>query len=684
MQINKIRNFCIIAHIDHGKSTLADRLLEITGTIDKRDMKHWQMLDTMELEQERGITIKLQPVRMKWKWYELNIIDTPGHVDFQYEVSRSLASVEWALLIVDATQGIEAQTLSNVYMAIENDLDIIPVINKIDLPAADVDKVSNEIISLLGCKKDEIIPVSAKTWQNVEKVLEAVLERIKKPRIFGTSIQPYFYKESGVKKEGLSKLNEENLRNQDIDNEAIKNKKDELKALVFDSQYDPYRWVVSYVKVFQWEINKWDILHFLHTRKKIEALDVWYFAPKYTSDKKIWTGSVWYVVTGLKTLEHAKVWDTLWKPADIEWPKAKPEDIKPIEWFSEAKPFIYAGIFPMDNSEYPLLKDSMEKLTLNDSALTIESSVSPALWHGYRCGFLGLLHLDIVKERLFREFDMDVIMTSPQVTYRIKLIGDKTSEYSRFFPELFPSPQTSSSKKNEQINTSSSLHQDRGTGREIFTYVYISNPEDLPPRERYMSIEEPIAKVEIITPSEYVWTLMKISQERRGIFKNQQFIDSSRIMLTYELPMNELIWDFYDEIKSLSSGYASLNYEFIKYQEDDMVKLDILIADERVDALAFICHREQAHHIWGKICAKLKEVIPRALFTIKIQAAVWWKIVAREDLSALRKDVTAKLYGWDISRKRKLLDKQKKGKKKMKQFGKVSLPSEAFVNLLKK
>jgi len=626
MNLDKIRNFCIIAHIDHWKSTLADRLLEITGTIDKREMKHGQMLDTMELEQERWITIKLQPVRMNWKGYELNIIDTPGHVDFQYEVSRSLASVEGALLIVDATQGIEAQTLSNVYMAIENDLDIIPVINKIDLPAAQVEKVTEEIVNLIGCDPSEIIPVSAKTWENVEAVLDAVIERISPPRIYS---------------------------DKDPEN-------DELKALVFDSQYDPYRWVVSYVKVFQGEIKKWDTLYFLNSKKKIEALDVGHFSPKYVSDPKIWLGSIWYVVTGLKTIRDAKVWDTLWKPANVEWPKAKPEEATPIEGFWEAKPFIYAWIFPMDASEYPALKDAMEKLVLNDSALSVEPAVSTALWNWYRCGFLGLLHLDIVKERLLREFDMDVIMTSPQVTYRIKIAWDKSSDYSRFETEVF--------EQNWQT----------------FTYVYISNPEDLPPREKYISIEEPIAKVEIITPQNYVWNLMQLAQERRWIFKNQQFIDTDRVMLTYELPMNELIWDFYDEIKSLSSGYASLNYEFLKYKEDDLVKLEILIADEKVEALGFIVHRDQAHYIGGKICKNLKENIPRALFAIKIQAAVWWKVVARETLSALRKDVTAKLYGWDISRKKKLLEKQKKWKKKMKQFWKVSLPSEAFVNLLKK
>jgi len=628
MEINKIRNFCIIAHIDHGKSTLADRLLEITWTIEKRDMKHGQMLDTMELEQERGITIKLQPVRMNWKWYEMNIIDTPWHVDFQYEVSRSLASVEWALLIVDASQGIEAQTLSNVYMAIENDLDIIPVINKIDLPAADFDKVAEEIVNLLWCEKSEIIWVSAKTWENVESILNAVIDRVSEPRVFGMGVP---------------------VPNQ------------ELKALVFDSQYDPYRWVVSYVKVFQWEIKKGDTCYFLNTSKKIEALDVWYFSPKYISDPKIWLGSIWYVVTGLKTIKDAKVGDTMWKPEIVEWAKAKSEEATPIEWFWEVTPFIYAGIFAMDSSEYPLLKDAMEKLVLNDSALFVEQEVSPALGHGYRCGFLWLLHLDIVKERLMREFGMDVIMTAPQVTYRVVLLWNKLSEYSRYSAEL--------------------LDNERG---QKCTRILVSNPEDLPSRERYLYMEEPIAKVEIITPSDYVWNLMKLSQDRRWIFKNQQFIDSDRVMLTYELPMNELIWDFYDEIKSLSSWYASLNYELIKYNENDLVKLEVLIADEKVDALAFICHRDQSRYLWGKICANLKNSIPKALFVIKIQAVVWWDVVWRENISAMRKDVTAKLYGWDISRKRKLLDKQKKWKKKMKQFGKVSLPSEAFVNLLKK
>lgn len=641
MQLEKIRNFCIIAHIDHGKSTLADRLLEITGTLQKREMQN-QMLDSMDLERERGITIKLQPVRMAWKWYELNIIDTPGHVDFQYEVSRSLASVEWAILVVDATQWIEAQTLSNVYMAIENDLDIIPIINKIDLPAADVEKVALEIIQLLGCKREDIIPISAKTGINVELVLDAVLERIRAPKVF---IPPTPLNKGGP----LS----------DSDMGGIIEKQ-ELKALVFDSVYDTYRGVVSYVKIFSWEIKKWDTLYFVNSMKKIEALEVGYFNPKYCPAPKIDNGSIGYVVTGLKSIRDAQVWDTIWKSEVVEWPREKVENAKAIEGFKKVTPFIFAWVFPMDADDYPQFVDSMGKLMLNDSAVTLEPEVSPALGHGYRCGFLWLLHLDIVKERLSRQFNMEVIITSPQVTYRILMNGDKSQEFSKLHTEVI-----------EKWD-------------KTFTYVYISNPEDLPKRELYLHIEEPISKIEVITPKEYIWALMQLCQNRRGIFVTQNFMDETRAVIVYELPMAELIGDFYDEVKSLSSGYASLNYEFLKYKEDDLVKMDILIAWEQIEALSLLCHRTLAWEMWGKICRKLKEVVPKALFAIALQAAVGGKVVAREDLSALRKDVTAKLYGGDISRKRKLLDKQKEGKKKMKKFGKVDLPGEVFIGLLKK
>ncbi|MDD5197572.1 MAG: translation elongation factor 4 [Candidatus Gracilibacteria bacterium] len=624
--MTQIRNFCIIAHIDHGKSTLADRMLEITGTMEKRNM-HAQTLDTMDIEQERGITIKLTPVRMAWKGVELNLIDTPGHVDFQYEVSRSLASVEGAILVVDATQGIEAQTLSNVYLALENDLTIIPVLNKIDLPSADVERVSNEVISLLGCKREDIIPVSAKTGENVEAVLDAVLKFVPEPQ----------------------KLDREaNLVKHDDPTATT----DVTKALIFDSQYDTYKGVVVYTKLFSGQIKKGDKLEFLNTGAKIEALEVGCFSPKYNPVGVINEGEIGYVVTGLKSLTDARVGDTVF---------AGNQELKnPIKGFKRITPYIFAGIYPVDTDEYPKLKESIEKLTLNDSSLVTENEVSPALGHGFRCGFLGLLHLDIVKERLWRDFQMDVIMTSPQVTYRLLLPGDKVQEYGRMHPELI----------DYQGQTC--------------TYISVSNPEDLPKAGTYKFMEEPIAKVEMITPSEFIGNCMQLAQERRGTFVGQTFLDTNRVILSYEIPMAELIGDFYDDLKSLSSGYASLSYEFLRYQEDDLQRLDILVAGERVDAFSMIVHSARARYLGGRICTKLKEHIPKAQFAISIQAALGANIIAREDISAMRKDVTAKLYGGDITRKRKLLEKQKEGKKKMKQFGKVSIPSETFVNILKK
>lgn len=622
-----IRNFCIIAHIDHGKSTLADRMLEITGTISKRDMKS-QTLDTMELEQERWITIKLTPVRMNWKWIELNLIDTPGHVDFQYEVSRSLASVEWAILVVDATQWIEAQTLSNVYLALDNDLTIIPVLNKIDLPSADVERVSNEVISLLGCKKEDIISVSAKTGENVETLLDEIVEKIPLPRKLD--------KESNI------------IPNQDLKNES----RNVVKALIFDSQYDTYKWVVIYLKLFSGTIKKWDKLELVNSGAKIDAIDVWFFAPKYNSTGILNEWEIGYVVTWLKSITEARVGDTIFA-GDKEYKYW-------ITWFKKINPFVFAGIYPVDNDDYLKLKDSIDKLCLNDSSLTVENEVSPALGYGFRCGFLGLLHLDIVKERLWREFEIDVIMTSPQVTYRVLLSGNKVDQYNRF--------------RTEVIN-----FEDK-----TCTYIYFSNPEDLPKPGTYIYIDEPIAKVEIIANSIYIWAMMQLAQERRWIFINQYFLDPTRAVLVYEIPMAELVWDFYDDLKSLSSGYASLNYEFIKYKKDEIVKIDFLVAWESVDALSTLVHKDKARSTGAKICAKLKENIPKAQFSIAIQATIGAQVIAREDIGALRKDVTAKLYGWDITRKRKVLDKQKEWKKKMKQFGKVSIPSETFVNILKK
>ncbi len=623
---SSIRNFCIIAHIDHGKSTLADRLMEVTGTLEKRELQS-QTLDNMDLERERGITIKLTPVRMEWEWVELNLIDTPGHVDFQYEVSRSLASVEGAILVVDASQGIEAQTLSNVYLAMENDLTIIPVLNKIDLPSADPERVSEEVINLLGCKKEDIIAVSAKTGLNIEAVLDAVVDRIPEPKKLD--------RESGL-----------------LPHESDANEKDITKALIFDSQYDPYKWVVVYLKLFSGEIKKWDTLEFINTGAKIEALEVGCFRPKYSPTGILHEGEIGYVVTGLKSIADARVGDTV-----FSW---RPESKNAIKGFKRITPYIFAGIYPIDTDEYPKMKDAIEKLQLNDSSLVTEHEASPALGYGFRCGFLGLLHLDIVKERLWREHDMDVIITSPQVTYKVLIGGDKCADYPRNSPELT-----------------------EFEGRTC-TYLWISNPEDLPKPGTYIHIEEPIAKVEMITPNEYIGNLMNLAQERRGIFRNQTYLDASRVVLHYEIPMSELVGDYYDDLKSLSSGYASLHYEPLSYKMDDIVKMDIRVAWDVVDAFSMMAHRGRTRYLWGRICEKLKESIPKAQFAIALQAVVGNDVVAREDISALRKDVTAKLYGGDITRKRKLLEKQKEGKKKMKMFGKVSIPSETFVNILKK
>ncbi len=659
MKPKSIRNFCIIAHIDHGKSTLADRLMEITETLEKREIQS-QTLDQMDLERERGITIKLTPVRMEWKWVELNLIDTPGHVDFQYEVSRSLASVEWAILVVDASQGIEAQTLSNVYLAMENDLTIIPVLNKIDLPSADVERVSEEVMNLLGCKREEIIPVSAKTGMNVESILDAVLERMPEPKkldndsnfvlISEFPVIPHLLRDP-AEKNTTGFLPSQEWQKQGTWEQGIQTR-ETVKWLIFDSQYDPYKWVVVYLKLFSGEIKKGDKLEFINTWAKIEALEVGCFRPKYSPTDVLYEGEIGYVVTGLKSIHEARVGDTIF---------AGPSESKhAITGFKKITPYIFAGVFPVETDEYPKMKDAMEKLQLNDSSLVAEHEASPALGYGFRCGFLGLLHLDIVKERLWREHAMDVIITSPQVTYKILIIGDKRADYPRASPELI-----------------------EREWRDC-TYLHISNPEDLPKPGTYIHIEEPIAKVEMITPNEYIGNLMALAQERRGIFRNQTYLDTKRVVLHYEIPMSELVGDFYDDLKSLSSGYASLHYEPLMYKMDDIVKMDIRVAGDAVDAFAMMVHRSRARYLGGKICEKLKENIPKAQFAIAIQAAIGGDVVAREDISALRKDVTAKLYGGDITRKRKLLEKQKEGKKKMKQFGRVSIPSETFVNILKK
>lgn len=609
-ETKKIRNFCIIAHIDHGKSTLADRFLEITSTLEKREMKHGQMLDTMELEQERGITIKLQPVRMNWVYkgskpefageYILNLIDTPGHVDFSYEVSRSLAACEGAILVVDATQGIEAQTLANCYMAMDHSLEIVPVLNKIDLPSADIERRSKEIQTIIGVKPEEIIAVSAKEGTNVSKILDRIIEVMPVPKE---------YTDIG-----------------------------ETKALIFDSIYDSYKGVVVFVRVMEGSLKRGDTMTFLNNGTKIDILEVGYFKPSYLPASSLNEGEIGYVITGLKTVGEARVGDTLHKFDDSTVLREKGEGYKPtpLPGYKKVTPFVFAGIFCTDGDDFPLLRDALDKLSLNDSAIQYEPEQSGALGYGFRCGFLGLLHLEIVQERLEREYNLDIIVTAPSVSYDVYTM-------------------------------------EGGVKR-------ISNPSELP--EMRVGISEPWVKVEILTVKEYVGGILKLLQEKRGISKNMGYIDENRVLITYEVPLASIVIDFYDKLKSISSGYASMNYEFLDYRDGDLVKMDILVAGDKVDALSIILHKNDAFYVGSKICKKLKELIPQAQFVIPVQAAIGAKILARETISALRKDVTAKLYGGDITRKRKLLEKQKKGKKRMKMFGKVEIPQQAFLATL--
>ena len=596
--LDLIRNFCIIAHIDHGKSTLADRFLELTGTVSSREMKHAQMLDSMELEQEKGITIKLTPVRMDYSSggnnYILNLIDTPGHVDFSYEVSRSLAACEGAILVVDATQGIQAQTLANTFLALEHNLAIIPVINKIDLPAADISRVKEELKHILGIDPDEVICISAKSGLNVEKIFDALLKKIPSPRPTTST--------------------------------------DETKALIFDSVYDTYKGVVAYVRLFQGEIKRGDKLKSLHTKQEMEVLEVGYFKPKYRPCDILKCGEIGYVVTGVKTVSEARVGDTLWK-GDIENPK-------PLPGYKKVTPYVYAGIYPIEGDEFPLLKDALMKLSMNDAALQFEVESSVALGHGFRCGFLGLLHMEIVQERLEREYGLSLIVTAPSVSYEI-------------------------------VKTDGQA-------------VLISSPVELPERNYYTDIREPWMKVEIITPREYIGAVMKLCEERRGINKNLEYLEAVRAILTFELPLSQIIMDFYDQLKSATAGYASMNYEFLEYRKEDLVKLDILVAGEKVDALSAIVHSTEAYRLGSSLAKKLKSIISKESFEITLQAAIGAKIIARETIGALHKNVTAHLYGGDRSRKDKLLKQQKEGKKRMKKFGKVEIPQDAFLAMLKR
>ena len=595
--MKNIRNFCIIAHIDHGKSTLADRLLEATGTVTDRE-KQDQLLDSMDLERERGITIKSHAIQMDYVYkgekYILNLIDTPGHVDFSYEVSRSIAACEGALLIVDAAQSIQAQTISNLYLALENDLEIIPVLNKVDLPSANVEEVTDDIVDLLGCKPEEVIPASAKTGLGIDEILSAIIERIPPPK---------------------------------------GNPDESLQALIFDSVYNPFRGVETYFRVLNGEIRKGQHIKFMATGKSYFADEVGTLRLKQFPRDVIKTGDVGYLITGIKEAKEVKVGDTI--------TDSKSPTVNMIEGFEDVKPMVFAGIYPVDTEDYEELRNSMEKLQLNDASLVFVPESSAALGFGFRCGFLGMLHLEIIQERLEREFDMTVITTVPNVSY----------------------------------HAFSNKEPDKA--------ILVNNPSDLPDPSKLNRVEEPYIKATIITKSDFVGSIMSLCIDKRGEITNQTYLTTERVELTFDMPLAEIVFDFYDRLKTVSKGYASFDYSPIGMRQSHLVKVDLLLNGNIVDALSALLHRDNAFEIGKKICEKLHQLIPRQQFDIPIQAAIGAKIIARETVKALRKDVTAKCYGGDISRKRKLLEKQKKGKKRMRQVGNVEIPQEAFMAVLK-
>lgn len=594
-RMKNIRNFCIIAHIDHGKSTLADRLLQHTKTISDRDLKA-QVLDDMDLERERGITIKSKAIQMEYhtqgETYFLNLIDTPGHVDFSYEVSRSIAACEGALLIVDASQGIQAQTISNLYLAIENDLEIIPILNKMDLPSAMPEEVKDQIVDLIGCKREDIIPASGKTGMGIEEILQAIIHRVSSPQ--GDESAP-------------------------------------LQALIFDSVFNPFRGVIAYYRVLNGVIRKGDKVKFMATNSTYDADEVGVLKLELSPRNEIKAGDVGYIVSGIKSAREVKVGDTI---THVSRPCGDA-----IKGFEEVKPMVFAGIYPVDTEDFEELRNSMEKLQLNDASLTWEPEASAALGFGFRCGFLGMLHMEIIQERLEREFKMTVITTVPNVSY------------------------IAFTKKGETL--------------------IVNNPSELPDSTKLEYVEEPFIKAQIITKSEFLGGVMTLCIQKRGILKGQHYLTQDRVELTFEMPLAEIVFDFYDKLKTISKGYASFDYHPLEYRQSDLVKLDILLNAEQVDALSALIHRNNAYEFGKKMCEKLKELIPRQQFEIPIQAAIGAKIIARETIKALRKDVTAKCYGGDISRKRKLLEKQKEGKKRMRQVGSVEIPQQAFLAVLK-
>ena len=592
MDNKNIRNFCIIAHIDHGKSTLADRILEYTGAIDKREMKD-QILDNMELERERGITIKLNAVRLNYKGYILNLIDTPGHVDFAYEVSRSMAACDGAILVVDAAQGIEAQTLANVYLAMENNLEIIPVINKIDLPNADIDKRIEELNKTFGFTRDEIILTSAKTGVGISELVDAVIERVQPP------VCPY------------------------DDNK--------LRCLIFDSYFDPYRGVISLIRVVSGSVKNGDKVRMWTTGASYDVVEIGYNTPKEVKVSELKAGEVGFLCASIKTIDSVKVGDTITNDKD--------SCLEPLPGYKVMKPMVFCGLYPIDSKKYPALREALEKLKLNDASLTFEPETSSTLGFGFRTGFLGLLHLDIITERIEREFGIDMIATAPSVIYEIKLTDGSV--------------------------------------------ISVDNPSEFPEKVRISEISEPYIRTNIFVPNEYIGSIMELCQEKRGTYISTEYIDISRVNIHYEIPLSEIVYDFFDKLKSYTKGYASFDYDIIGYKNSDLVKMDIMLNGDIVDALSVIVHKDFAYKRGRVIVDNLKEIIPRQMFEVPVQAVIGSKVIARSDIKAMRKDVLAKCYGGDITRKRKLLEKQKEGKKKMKTIGKVDIPKEAFLSVLK-
>jgi len=591
MNLDKIRNFSIIAHIDHGKSTLADRIMEYTNVVEKRELKS-QMLDSMDIERERGITIKLNTVRIDYNGYILNLIDTPGHVDFTYEVSRSLAACEGAILVVDAAQGIEAQTLANVYLAMEHDLEIIPVINKIDLPNADIETRKKELMNTFGFNEDEIILVSAKTGVGIDKLIDAVIERVPAPK---------------------EEYNDNKLR-----------------ALIFDSYFDSYRGVVILARIVSGTLTNKSKIKMFTTKAEYDVVDTFYNSMKEIKTKELKTGEVGFITASIKSIEDVKVGDTITLSTDnLE---------NPLPGYKPMKPMVYCGIYPIDSVKYPMLKEALEKLKLNDSSLSIEPETSSTLGFGFRTGFLGLLHMEIISERIDREFGVEIIVTSPSVNYKLELTDGST--------------------------------------------IYIDNPTKMPDKVKIKTISEPYIKTNIFVPTNYIGAIMELCQDKRGTYINMEYIDETRVNIHYDLPLSEIVYDFFDKLKSSTKGYASFDYEIIGYKTSDLVKMDILLNGDIVDALSVIVHKDFAYKRGRVIVDNLKKIIPRQMFEVPVQAVIGSKVIARSDIKAMRKNVLAKCYGGDITRKRKLLDKQKEGKKKMKQIGKVEIPSEAFLSII--